>query len=277
MPETLKTPETEKPQEYHEQSPDEFMDALTIFDSYAPVPKSGERSPEQQMPFSKQEQELAKGIRGSLEEMAAKAKEEGRNVSIPELFAAFDDTLRESDADEETKDQMFLVATKMRYHMQLRFDKAKNEEPVTASAPSTEELFDRAQKNRRDRQAHRDYVNAALRDIINGPLGPQFREAYNARVRDNSWRERADTQESQSASHQNETSGNERDYTSEARNIVRQYTGGVDYKDLDKKTQGKVNRNIARDYHPDTGGDEELYKAINSETDTKNQSDTRSY
>ena len=277
MIETLKHPETEQPQEYHEQSPDSLIDSLKIFDSYEKVPAEKEKNPEWQMPFTGEEQELAKGIRGELEELANLAKNEGRTVSIPELFSAFEDKLRASDTDEETKDQLFLAATKMRYHLQLRFDKANEGEPVAQSAPTTDELYSRANERRGDRRAHREYVTAALRDILNSPIGPQFRDAYTSSTRDNRWREQTHTQESQSATSQNEAHGNERNYTSEAQDIVRQYTGGVGYKDLDKKAQGKVNRSIARDYHPDMGGNEELFKAINAETDSKNDPDTRSY
>jgi hypothetical protein len=277
MAETLYHPESKQSQEYHEQSPEDFVDSLKIFDSYEKVPTGKEKSPEWQMPFTGDEQELAKGIRGELEELAATAKNEGRTVSIPELFSAFEDKLRESDADEETKDQLFLAATKMRYHLQLRFDKANEGVPVTQSTPTTDEPKSRVNERRGDRKAHQEYVATAFRDILNSPIGPQFRDAYTSSTRDNIWRDQTRTQESQSAASQNEAHGNERNYTSEAQDIVRQYTGGVDYKDLDKKAQGKVNRSIAREYHPDMGGDEELFKAINAETDTKNGPDTRSY
>src|SRR5687767_12669873 len=144
MVETLNHPESKQSQEYHEQSPDNFVDSLKIFDSYEKVPAGKEKNPEWQMPFTGDEQELAKGIRGELEELANLAKSEGRTVSIPELFSAFEDKLRASDADEETKDQLFLAATKMRYHLQLRFDKANEGESVTQSTPTTDELYNRA-------------------------------------------------------------------------------------------------------------------------------------
>lgn len=269
MIETLKHPETEQPQEYHEQSPDSLIDSLTIFDSYTPVPEGKERDPEQQMPFNAQEQELAKGIRGTLEEMALRAKEDDRTVSIPELFTALDDALRESDADDETKDQLFLVATKMRYHLQLRYDKAKEGEQQPAPIPGVNQLFEAAM---RDNDFLRSYTNTFLNDSL--------RDARNqAEPKEQEWKNWVDSHGNEGDASQETKPETSRNYDIEARNIIAQRTEGADFNTLDKKLQGKVTRGLAREYHPDIGGDEELYKAITEQTAAKTteNTDTRSY
>lgn len=274
MVETLNYTETEKTPEYNEQSPDALIDSLTIFDSYVPVPEGKKRHPEQQMPFNSQEQELAKGIRGTLEEMAARAKEDGRTVSIPELFAAFDDMLRESDTDDETKDQLFLVAEKMHYHLQLRYDKAQNGEPRPEPIPMTDPLIDAMLHNS-------DFLRSYTKVFLDNSL----RDAkLQAEPKQQEWKDWVDSRRDKIG---NDTLGTQtesepvRNYDVEARNIIAERTEGADFNTLDKKLQGKLTRGLARDYHPDRGGDEELYKAITEQTDVKPtdspDSDTRSY
>jgi hypothetical protein len=273
MTETLNQYETEHSQDYYEQSPDSFIDSLTIFDSYTPIPEGKERDPEQQMPFASDEQELVKGIRGTLEDMALAAKAENRTVSIPGLFTALDETIRGSDADDITKDQLFLVATKMRYHLQLRYDKTiegTKSEPI----PAVDPLVDAAMHD-----------NGFLRTYTKTFLSDSLHDAQRqAEPREEEWREWAGSHTGEfndpdfAAETKPDTAPN---YDAKAQSIIAEKTGGVDFNTLDKKLQGKITRGLARDYHPDLGGNEELYKAITQQTDVKtgddSTTDTRSY
>lgn len=286
MVETLNHPETEKPQEHHEQSPEQFIESLGIFDSYVDIPEGKEREPEHQMPFTERDQELAVGIRGTLAEMAEAAMRENKAVSIPELFTAFENSLRESAADEQTKDELFLVATKMRYHMQLRYDKAQENEPVQESAPRASTIYEAAMLGDQ-------YLNEYISSSLKKPrLADEWlRDAQQvADTTDHEWNDWLSGRKEELGDEEFESETNntpkpearepKRDYDAEARDIINKRTEGTDFNSLDRKQRGKVTRGLARDYHPDLGGDEELYKAITEQTAedaSQVESDTQSY
>jgi hypothetical protein len=248
-----------------EQSPQEIIHALTIFDSYIPVTPEMAQKPEYKMTFTPYEQEIAKGVRGSLEEFLQQTHENGENTSLEQVFEWFDDTLRNiPDADEAARDDLFLVATKMRYNMIVRRDAAlKAQEKGTTSTDSFpyDLLAGSADLGTLFSQGFAG---------INGNLNSGKSESFDFK---------SPTGETNHVAHDNPTGGaenTERDYKKEAQDLIYRAADGRDVSQLNDKELSKLKRTMAREMHPDVGGDTEVFQAVTQHLDTartKNSSD----
>jgi|GEM_PF-5872030 len=147
---------------HYEQSPEDFRHGLTIFDRYVPVTPEMSSQPEYKMTFSQREQELAEGVRGTIEGFIDQAVLEGQSVvTFEEMFNRFDKELRGRAElmDKETQDEMFLVATKMKYNLEVRYNASKDrksEKPAGSilerSLPSSSALLDWLNEQARSRE-----------------------------------------------------------------------------------------------------------------------------
>lgn len=225
--------------ETHEQSPEAFIKSLNIFDSYVAVTPEMASQPEYKMTFNKSEQELAEGIRGMLENLAAEAMDDGSNVTINSMFDRVDEAiLASSEAiDDNVRDELLLVATKMRYNLQVRFQQDRE-----TAAPAGEAL------NKKLRQSYAD-IGALLGRVSAYPYEKPQSDTH------------FDTQFDQPPAEPSDVHDNE----SRARSLIDQQTGGRSFAELDRKQQGQVKRRLARELHPDIGGDPELYKEVSSQ------------
>jgi hypothetical protein len=247
-----------------EQSPQEIIHALTIFDSYIPVTSEMAQKPEHKMTFTPYEQEVAKGVRGSLEEFLQQTHDNGENISLEQVFEWFDDMLRNiSDADEAARDDLFLVATKMRYNMIVRRDAAlKAQKEETTSTDS----FSYNLAGSADLGALFSQGFAGINDNLNSGK----RESFDFKPR---------TDETNNVEHDSLIGGvenTERDYKKEAQDLIYRAADGRDVSQLNDKELSKLKRTMAREMHPDVGGDTEVFQAVTQHLDTartKNSSD----
>lgn len=248
-----------------EQSPQEIIHALTIFDSYIPVTPEMAQKPEHKMTFTPYEQEIAKGVRGSLEEFLLQAEENGDSTSLEQVFEWFDDALRSiPDIDEAERDDLFLVATKMRYNMIVRRDARLKDQKEGAGLPDsfTSNFF----AGSADLGALFSQGFAG----INGNLNSGKHESFNFRP---------PTDETNNTTQDSSIGGTEsaaRDYAKEAQDLIYKAADGRDVSQLNDKELSKLKRTMAREMHPDVGGDTEVFQAVTQHLDTaraKNSSD----
>jgi hypothetical protein len=247
-----------------EQSPQEIIHALTIFDSYIPVTSEMAQKPEHKMTFTPYEQEVAKGVRGSLEEFLQQTHDNGENTSLEQVFEWFDDMLRNiPDADEAARDDLFLVATKMRYNMIVRRDaalKAQKEETTSTDSFS----YNLAGSANLGALFSQGFAG------INDNLNSGKRESFDFKPR---------IDETNNVAHDSLIGGvenTERDYKKEAQDLIYRAADGRDVSQLNDKEISKLKRTMAREMHPDVGGDTEVFQAVTQHLDTartKNSSD----
>lgn len=242
MTETLhRTPERATT-DHERQSPEQFIQSMAIFDSYVPVSEYASNDPESQNGFNAHEQELVEGVRGTLEQMARTAEYNRQSVSIDELFDEFNMLLLASDMDSELRDELFVVAEKMQYHLQLRYDRTQAGNDEYIPAPSTE------------MPAFSDFntVDDLFKSL---PDDPTRESAY----------------DQNQVTETIETPSEVRDYAREAADIITKRTDGQLFSDLDSKTQTKLIHGLAKEYHPDVPGrSEDLYKEITAQTAQNN-------
>ncbi|HJP81621.1 MAG TPA: hypothetical protein VJ841_04465 [Candidatus Saccharimonadales bacterium] len=258
--ETTASFETQTHEKSQEQSPEAFINSLTIFDAYVDVTPEMATQPEYQMTFDAEEQQLAEGLRGMLEKIAAEAMDDHRSVSINGVFDLLDEAILASKeaVSEDIRDQLLLVATKMRYNLQVRFNKGVEEVSTEPAGLST---------SLRNSVIHS--YNYDMSGIFSEGAS-QFKTAkvhYEKPVSDSGDQEKFDQPQAEAP--------RERNYYREAQNLIDKATGGVPFEKLDPKEQGKVRRRLAREYHPDNGssGDEALFKEIGDLTaDTRKSS-----
>lgn len=233
-------------EESREQSPEDFINSLKIFDSYVAVTPEMASQPEYKMTFNKSEQELAEGVRGMLERLAADAMDDGLNVTINGMFDRVDEAiLMSSEAiEDDIRDELLLVATKMRYNLQVRF-KQKYE-----AAPMGETI---------DEKLRRSYAD------IGALLGRVSAYPYEKPQSDTHF----DTGFDQPPAKPSDVNNNE----SRAQSLIYEQTGGRSFAELDRKEQGQVKRRLARELHPDIGGDPELYKEVSSQLTSQEKSE----
>ena len=236
--------------EAREQSPEDFINSLKIFDSYVAVTPEMASQPEYKMTFNKNEQELAEGIRGMLERLAADAMDSGLNVTINALFDRIDEAiLASSEAlEDDIRDELLLVATKMRYNLQVRFQKETEGSSLVG------------------------YEYEHGEDVTNpyAGIGLLFRDMPHYSTFNKPTHEESEAKFDQPLQEDPPVEVN-RDYTSEAQRLIYEQTDGREFSQLDRKEQGRVVRRLARDLHPDVHGDNddydpELYKAVTALT-----------
>ena len=126
-PETKKSIEDQEAEDSPEQQqdPEQFRNSLKIFDRYVQVNAEQAKQPEYTMRFDKEEQGLVVGLRGTLNVFLAEAAQQDNTVSIAKMFDRLEGAIRDQNetTDEATLDKLKLVATKMRYNLQVRHDK----------------------------------------------------------------------------------------------------------------------------------------------------------
>lgn len=240
-------PELESPRE---QSPEAFINSLKIFDSYVSVTPEMSSRPEYKMTFNKSEQELAEGLRGMLESLATEALDEGSNVTINGMFDRLDEAILASGeaVDENIRDELLLVATKMRYNLQVRLEQKRE------AAPAGETL---------DEKLRRSYAD------IGALLGRASAYVYEKPHYDTYSDTDSDTKFDQPPAPPSDVNNNEM----RARSLINEQTGGRSFAELNRKEQGQVKRRLAREYHPDIGGDPELYKEVSSQLTSQEKSE----
>lgn len=240
--ESIQQPELES----REQSPEAFINSLKIFDSYVAVTPEMASQPEYKMTFNKSEQELAEGLRGMLESLAAEAMDDGSNVTINGMFDRVDEAILASSeaVDENVRDELLLVATKMRYNLQVRLQ--QDRETVPAGEILNEKL-------------RRSYAD------IGALLGRLSAYPYEKPESDTHF----DTHFDQPPAEPSDVSNNE----SRAQSLINEQTGGRSFSDLPRKEQGQVKRRLARELHPDIGGDPELYKEVSAQLTSQEKSE----
>lgn len=180
----LKEPETKTPsaetEKSQEQTPDQFQKSLEIFNRYERVSREEAQQPEFMMCFDAHEQELAAGLYGALEEFVAQAAEKGEAVTIAGMFDRLDAAIREQakSVDEETLDDLYLVATKMRYNLQVRHDHGQRDHD-TFGVKSSNRLYDFVghdpfrNPDEEDIQAQADYVFHQIAKRYNRRVEPE--------------------------------------------------------------------------------------------------------
>lgn len=240
--ESIQQPELES----REQSPEAFINSLKIFDSYVAVTPEMASRPEYKMTFNKSEQELAEGLRGMLESLAAEAMDDGSDVTINGMFDRVDEAILASSeaVDENVRDELLLVATKMRYNLQVRLQ--QDRETVPAGEILNEKL-------------RRSYAD------IGALLGRLSAYPYEKPESDTHF----DTHFDQPPAEPSDVSNNE----SRAQSLINEQTGGRSFSDLPRKEQGQVKRRLARELHPDIGGDPELYKEVSAQLTSQEKSE----
>ena len=227
-----------------EQSPEAFINSLKIFDSYVAVTSEMASQPEYKMTFNKDEQELAEGLRGMLETLAAEALDDGAKVTINGMFDRVDEAILASSeaVDENVRDELLLVATKMRYNLQVRFQQKTEAAPIGEAG---------------DEKLRRSYadIGAFLGRISAYPYEKPQSDTY------------FDTGFDQPLTEPSVVHNNE----SQAQRLINEQTGGRSFAELNRKEQGQVKRRLARELHPDIGGDPELYKEVSSQLTSQEQ------
>ena len=233
-------------EESREQSPEDFINSLKIFDSYVAVTPEMASQPEYKMTFNTSEQELAEGIRGMLERLAADAMDDGSNVTINGMFDRVDEAiLASSEAiEDDIRDELLLVATKMRYNLQVRFKQKHGAAPIGET---------------RDEKLRRSYAD------IGALLGRVSAYPYEKPQSDTHF----DTGFDQPPAEPSDVNNNEL----RAQSLIYEQTGGRSFAELDRKEQGQVKRRLARELHPDIGGDPELYKEVTSQLTSQEKSE----
>lgn len=258
----IETPETEQSQE---QTPEKFRQSLEIFNKYREVSEEEAKAPEHTMRFDKAEQELVVGLRGTLNEFIQHATENQDSVSIANMFDKLDEAIRAQadDHSEETLDQLYLVATKMRYNLQVRFDRALRAEAEKDTSSST--TYDWIPKFT---FAAADPVSGSSK-AGSGKHRSQF--MFKHVIGQN---EPLDDDSDDEPVHYQPYPAPQLPPSLEvqAHGKILEYTGGQAFADLDTKEQGRVRRRIAQDFHPDKGDDSnlDLYKEMNAQTAHKN-------
>lgn len=245
----IEVSETERSQE---QTTEQFGKSLEIFNSYKEVSPEEAQEPEYTMSFDKPEQELVVGLRGTLNELIQQTAENQDSVSIAGMFDQLDAAIR-AQADghsEETLDQLYLVATKMRYNLQVRFDRqqrAENEKAAGSSSTFEWPKFTFAAAEPAPRNSDKRRSRYKLKTVI-----PQS------------------TEEEEGEDYDNRTPQIQKSLSpdAQAQDTIMQYTDSKPFDSLTAKEQGKVRRRMAQDFHPDKGNDDnlELYKIITSQT-----------
>jgi hypothetical protein len=256
--ETIRETKQETLAKYHEQTPEAFVHSLTIFDSYVPVTPEMATQPEYKMVFDTREQEVAVGIRGTLEEFATQAAHEGNSVTIVDIFEQFDNQVRGrmEELDETARNELLLVATKMRYNMQVRFDSA-NEMPAGARYEASQDS-----KVEHRLASSKKATLGSLGIRLSSSLGASF-GMYDTVSRIEDYGSLTDPRPDTYVA---PTAPAERDYVSEARRAVYRKTKGFDFDALDRKEQKRIARELSKELHPDASEDNnpELFKAVSA-------------
>ena len=146
--------------------------------------------------------------------------------------------------DENVRDELLLVATKMRYNLQVRLQ--QDRETVPAGEILNEKL-------------RRSYAD------IGALLGRLSAYPYEKPESDTHF----DTHFDQPPAEPSDVSNNE----SRAQSLINEQTGGRSFSDLPRKEQGQVKRRLARELHPDIGGDPELYKEVSAQLTSQEKSE----
>ncbi len=262
-----KQPETEtlETEQSQEQTPEQFRQSLEIFNKYREVSEEEAKEPEHTMRFDKVEQELVAGLRGTLNEFIQQATENRKSVSVADMFDQLDAAIRAQadDHSEETLDQLYLVATKMRYNLQVRFDRAQRAEADNTNSSSTFEWP--------------KFTFAAAEPIPRSSKKSQSRYMFRTVIPSTSKAAEDDADYNDDPMPRSNTPlSTGPDLNARAQDTIKQYTDGKSFNSLDSKEQGRVRRRMAQDFHPDKGDDSniELYKVITSQTAPKPTSTT---
>jgi hypothetical protein len=274
----LKQPETKIPsaetEKSQEQTPEQFRKSLEIFNSYKEVSAEEATQPEFTMRFDEHEQDLVAGLRGALNEFIDETAGSSETVSIASMFDRLDAAIRTlyENADEETLDQLYLVATKMRYNLQVRYDRSQRtadtktsdsgrpnfdwsrshfvaDEPIrkSRSTGGRRSGFSTAQTN----QLFDEIVDQFGDDTTTVPKTPPTVVTPQAAIPPS--------------------------LEVQAHEQVMKYTGGRTFDSLDTKEQGRVTKQMAKDFHPDIHPEKEsIYKEMASQTDrNRNQAESK--
>lgn len=204
------------------------------------------------MTFDWYEQEIAKGVRGTLEEYLKRAVGDGETISIEELFDWFEAAVRGiPDENADVRDDLFLVATKMRYNMIVRRDNAAKDstyEEVPVYYPMSNVHMGGFNFNAPYTRPT-DFKTDAYDDEQKFFTTDPPKESVNETA--------GDTTETQGG----------RDYDKEARDLISKAADGRDVSQLNDKEFGKLKRTMSRQAHPDMGGDSEVFKAVTEQLD----------